>query len=146
MGVQRLIIDSQRQGTLDVPAPILSRVFQEVANGVIDLANAKRICRYPFPFPYAQIQALLLLFHWGISVWIAGTTMGNPLRAFIFAFVSTFCLWSMHYTSLEIEQPYGDDKNDLPLNTMQTSLNDSLVNLLHPLSQKVAQVQIHDGD
>merc|ERR1711971_39505 len=68
--------------------------------------------------------------------------MGHPLRAFIFAFVSTFCLWSMHYTSLEIEQPYGDDYNDLPLESMQTSLNDSLVNILHPLSQKLINCKV----
>lgn len=123
---------------------LLTRVYQELARGVIDLSNAKRICRYPFPFPYAQIEAVLLLLHWSMSVWFAGTTMTHPLRSFVYAFVPTFCLWSMHYTALEIEQPYGDDKNDLPLDMMQMSLNDSLVNLLHPLTQALVTVQEPD--
>merc|ERR1719215_1864053 len=42
----------------------------------------------------------------------------------------------MTYVAQELEQPYGDDPNDLPLYAMQTSLNDSLVTLLSPEVQK----------
>eukprot|EP00928_Gymnodinium_smaydae_P072273 TRINITY_DN55665_c0_g1_i1.p1 TRINITY_DN55665_c0_g1~~TRINITY_DN55665_c0_g1_i1.p1 ORF type:complete len:603 (-),score=91.48 TRINITY_DN55665_c0_g1_i1:63-1817(-) len=128
--IQRLIVENQRTGTISIAPPILSRVFQELANGIIDLSNAKRICRYPFPFPWAQIGAVLLVLHLGSSVAIAGSTMPNPVAAFVYAFVSTLCLWSMNYVSVELEQPYGDDPNDLPLYAMQTSMNDSLAILL----------------
>merc|ERR1712232_1034463 len=85
-----------------------------------------------------KIQSILLLFHWLTTAFVAGLTMKHEMSAFVYAFISVFALWSMHYTSLEIEQPYGDDLNDLPLYTMQTSMNDSLVNLLNPHTQEPA--------
>merc|ERR1712137_10408 len=71
------------------------------------------------------------IIHWIATVCVAGGTMDSPVFYAIYAFVSTLCLWSMTYVAQELEQPYGDDPNDLPLYAMQTSLNDSLVTLLH---------------
>merc|ERR1719265_755125 len=59
--VQRCIVDSMRSGILDVPAPVLSRVFQELSRGNVHLHNVMKISRTPFPFAYAQMVSVLLL-------------------------------------------------------------------------------------
>jgi len=41
-----------------------------------------------------------------------------------------FSFWSIHYIGEELEQPFGDDVNDLPLRDMQTDMNKSLVSLM----------------
>merc|ERR1712187_94548 len=45
-------------------------------------------------------------------------------------FVSVFSFWSLQYIASEIEMPFGDDYNDLPVSAMQKRLNDSLIALL----------------
>eukprot|EP00928_Gymnodinium_smaydae_P047171 TRINITY_DN3146_c0_g1_i2.p1 TRINITY_DN3146_c0_g1~~TRINITY_DN3146_c0_g1_i2.p1 ORF type:complete len:408 (-),score=91.16 TRINITY_DN3146_c0_g1_i2:429-1652(-) len=143
--IQRLIIDCHRSGVIDVAPPILSRVYQELSNGMIDVSNAKRIKSYPFPFAYAQMISLLLFWHFFASVAIGGMAMENPLTAAAFAFTSVLSVWSVNYIAIEIEMPYGSDPNDLPLHWMQRSMNDSLMNLLHPLSQSVPAM-VQKGD
>lgn len=61
--IQNLIIANQETGVLKIPPPILSRVFQTISRGQVNLANCKKITFTLFPFPYAQvIAALLVLF------------------------------------------------------------------------------------
>ena len=52
---------SQRQqlGGVAAPPPIVSRIFQELSNGLLGFENAYKVARTPFPFPYAQIVQVL---------------------------------------------------------------------------------------
>ena len=44
-------------GVLAIPPPILSRVYQTLSRGFVNLLNAKKIADTRFPFPYAQTIA-----------------------------------------------------------------------------------------
>merc|ERR1739844_55633 len=59
--IQTLIVHGQDKGVLKIPPPILSRVFQTLSRGQVNLANCKKITSTLFPFPYAQLIAFLLL-------------------------------------------------------------------------------------
>merc|ERR1711971_1235317 len=59
---QTLITKAHADGVLLIPAPILSRVYQTLSRGFVNLLNAKKIKDVRFPFPYAQVMAVLLLF------------------------------------------------------------------------------------
>merc|ERR1712012_841499 len=59
--IQQLIVENitqisgeERKGVLDIPPPILSRTFQELANGIVAYNDAIKVSSIPFPFPYAQ--------------------------------------------------------------------------------------------
>merc|ERR1712187_6764 len=54
----------------------------------------------------------------------------SPLWAGILSFMGIFTLWSINYVAHEIERPYGDGHNDLPLVEMQLNFNVSLMSLL----------------
>merc|ERR1712129_260810 len=49
--IQVLITDAHGTGVLDIPPPVLSRVYQTLSRGLVNWINAKKIttCLYPFP-------------------------------------------------------------------------------------------------
>merc|ERR1719223_2139612 len=105
--IQRLIGEANETQTIKVAPPILSRVYNQLGNGIVNLNNARKITDFPIPFPLAQMIAFMLLFHWVITAFICAAS---------------------------VEQPFGDDANDLPLHEMQADLNRSLGALLDPLA------------
>merc|ERR1719386_356394 len=44
-------------------------------------------------------------------------------------------MWSLLYIALEIDQPFGEDDNDLPMRAIQHDFNQSLLALLDPMVQ-----------
>lgn len=133
--VQQLIVEQYRSGTLDIPAPILSRAFQELSRGVVNINNAQKLHEFPFPFPYSQLLLQALMIQWVTTPLIACLLCEDVWWAGSLSFVTTFFMWSINFVAMEIEDPFGDDANDLPLLEMQAHFNARLVDLLHPLSQ-----------
>merc|ERR1719230_2165228 len=62
--IQRSTVLHMSTGVLPIAPPILSRAFQEVSRGIVNLQNARKIADFPFPFPYAQVSMVMLLVHW----------------------------------------------------------------------------------
>eukprot|EP00929_Paragymnodinium_shiwhaense_P021125 TRINITY_DN13859_c0_g1_i2.p1 TRINITY_DN13859_c0_g1~~TRINITY_DN13859_c0_g1_i2.p1 ORF type:complete len:649 (+),score=86.87 TRINITY_DN13859_c0_g1_i2:70-2016(+) len=133
--IQRLIVDNHETGVIRVAPPILARAFQELGTGIINLNNARRIKLVPFPFPYAQMMSVLLVLHMVATVVVAGSTMRSPPAAFCQSFMTALVFWSINYVAMEIEMPYGEDANDLPLNELAHGMNSALASLLQPQAQ-----------
>merc|ERR1740117_950566 len=57
---QSLIVKSLDEGILKIAPPILSRVFQTLSRGFVNLLNCKKISDTRFPFPLAQLISILL--------------------------------------------------------------------------------------
>ena len=55
--IQRLIVESDAKQVLKIAPPILSRVFNELGNGIVNLNNARKITDFPIPFHLAQPAA-----------------------------------------------------------------------------------------
>mmetsp|Transcript_6497 Transcript_6497/g.12057 ORF Transcript_6497/g.12057 Transcript_6497/m.12057 type:complete len:633 (+) Transcript_6497:83-1981(+) len=134
--IQRLICDASDSLTIKVAPPILSRVYNQLGNGIVNLNNARKITEFPIPFPLAQMITFMLLFHWLITAFVCAASVERSFWAGILSFIVTFSFWSIHYIAVELEQPFGDDANDLPLHDMQVDMNDSLVELLDPRAQQ----------
>lgn len=133
--IQRLVVVSHGNGVLPIAPPILSRVFQELSTGIVELNGAKKISETPFPFPYAQMISCLLLLHWIISPIVNCMLINDTMACAIVTFATVFALWSINYIAAEIEMPFGDDCNDLPISEFMVAFNDSLRILMHPMSQ-----------
>jgi predicted membrane chloride channel (bestrophin family) len=128
--VQRLIVKAEDEKVVQIAAPILGRVYSDLAAGMVALQKARRISEFPFPFPYAQMLTVLLLVITFVQPMIAATFITSPFWAGLLSFVGVFTLWSISYVAQEIERPFGDSANDLPLIEMQLSFNQSLTALL----------------
>jgi len=142
--VQRITVEAFEGGILPIPAPILSRVFQELSRGIVNLANARKISELPFPFPYAQMITVSLIIHWVMMPLLMGIYCNTGWVAGFLTFVTVTSLWSINYVAQEIESPYGDDDNDLPLMEMQMSFNRNLVSLMMPEAQEAPTFNLAD--
>lgn len=144
--IQRLIVESEKNRTLDIAPPILSRVYNELGNGIVNLNNARKIKEFPIPFPLAQMIMVMLIFHALMTPLICAATVRTTTWAALITFVVIFSYWSILYIATELEMPFGDDLNDLPLQDMAKDMNVSLKALLHPCSQMVPKfTYVEDG-
>merc|ERR550532_1098574 len=108
-----------KQDILSIPPPILSRCFQEIANGMVAFHTSLKISFVPFPFPYAQTCDLLLMVHWICAPFVFNQWTKTPFWSFVFVFIQVFVLWTLNFIAVEIENPFGEDANDLDGTFMQ---------------------------
>jgi len=133
--IQRLIVSMQASGVVSSAPPIVSRCFQELADGRMSFNAAKKIAAFPFPFPYAQMLMVMLMMHWVAAPFMAALALEDPILCVTTTFVTSLAFWSINYIAAEIEMPFGDNPNDLPVEELQVNFNSSLKRLMEPLSQ-----------
>lgn len=143
--IQRLIVDSQEQKVINIAPPLLTRAFQELSRGIVNLNNARKIKEIPFPFPYAQMITCMMIVHWVATPLIACQVIESAYAAGVVCFFVTLSFWCLIYIALELDQPFGDDDNDLPVREIQRDFNQSLLNLLDPLAQTVPIYHVSGG-
>jgi hypothetical protein len=124
---------------IDISPPILSRVFNELGNGIVNLNNARKITDFPVPFPLAQMITFMLMFHAIITPIICAALVQTPHTAGVITFVVICSFWSVNYIAVELEMPFGEDLNDLPLHHMQRCMNRSLAALQNLEAQEVPE-------
>lgn len=132
--IQRLIVEANEKEIIKVAPPILSRVYNQLGNGIVNLNNARKITDFPIPFPLAQMLTIMLICHWGIVAFLCAFAVRKFYVAAALSFIVEMSFWSVNYIAVELEMPFGDDPNDLPLQDMQQDLNKSLKALLHPMA------------
>lgn len=138
--IQQLIVEhlgsTGRPNVLEIPAPILSRVFQLLSNGMNAFHDGVQVSSVPFPFPYAQCCSCLLAIHWLLVPLVACGWSPSWWIAFVFTFLQVFILWALNTTAVEIENPFGSDDNDLDGRGLQSQMNRHLEILLDDSTMK----------
>eukprot|EP00908_Phaeocystis_cordata_P024202 Transcript_6675.p2 GENE.Transcript_6675~~Transcript_6675.p2 ORF type:complete len:286 (-),score=93.66 Transcript_6675:113-970(-) len=111
----RAVSTRHQHGGMDAPAPIVSRIFQELSNGALAYNAATKMKEVPVPFAYVQFNALLLcLFTLITPLAIAAFTQQTGTSIAISCIV-VGGFSSMWLVANELEDPFGDDANDLPM-------------------------------
>jgi len=128
--IQSLITANLDDGILKIPPPILSRVYQTLSRGFVNLLNAKKIADTRFPFPYVQLIALLLFVHVLLTPMMISSVVQSKVFAPLFTLVPLFGMFALNFIGVELENPFGDDDNDLPLDHFQAEMNKCLLMLL----------------
>jgi hypothetical protein len=82
------------------------------------------------------MATLLLLIHWVLAPIAAAFMIKNVVFCGVLTFVTVFVFWSINFIAAELEMPFGDDPNDLPVGDMQAKFNRSLRRLVNPLVQR----------
>lgn len=127
---QVIITKALEDNVVKIPPPILSRVYQTLSKGFVHLLNAKKIKDTHFPFPWAQLLTMLLFLHWLLTPIVFAALMRSRIVAPIITFIATFAFCYLDFTAIELENPFGQDSNDLPLEHFQSDMNQCLVMLL----------------
>lgn len=130
--VQSLITRAHDDGILKIPPPILSRVYQTISRGFVNLLNAKKITDTRFPFPYAQLIAFLLICHIVVTPFVMISNISNKFFSILLTFVPIVGMTTLNFIAIELENPFGTDDNDLPMTHFQDEMNRCLLMLLHP--------------
>jgi len=138
--IQQLIVETNSRNIFSVAPPILSRAFQELAQGMVKYHDASKIANVPLPFPYMQTMEVLLVFHWIVTPFLTSMWVQSALWAPILTFIQIFFFWSLNSIACELENPFGEDVNDLPAQEMQLSMNRKLLLLLRPGTQRTARL------
>jgi putative membrane protein len=145
LGEAERLLDERERGALDgvafrapvVTAWIGARLRDEVAAGRLTeqrlqlfdtnltalndaLGGAERILRTPIPFAYAQhIKIFVVLFCFS-APFVMADVMGWATPAAV-AFLA-LALFGIDEIGVEIEDPFGDDPNDLPLSAIGANI------------------------
>jgi len=144
--IQGLVVEACNDHLFSVAPPIVSRVFQELAAGMVCYHQALKIAKMPLPFPYVQSMELLLVLHWIITPPLMCMWVTSPMWTGILTFAQVFFLWCLNTIATELENPFGDDVNDLPAEDMQKDLNRRLLMLIEPASRRTPQLTVVSED
>ena len=105
----------------------MSRVFQLISDGMVGYNQAHKIAFVPFPFPHAQITSLFIL----IIIFIIPILMidycNNVMFAIILNFLTVLVFTGLHEVSRELENPFQNAPNDVPLNNFQAQFNEAVI-------------------
>jgi ion channel-forming bestrophin family protein len=116
----------QEQGQIN---PYQMNELQSILNGLVDMLGAcERILRTPIPLAYAiHLKQLLLIYCLLLPFQVV-----DELRwwtAPVVALVS-FTLFGIEAIGVEIENPFGTDPNDLPLDTICNTVHKNIEDLI----------------
>lgn len=112
-----------------VGPPIISRVVQFLSDGMVNYNHARKIMYIPFPFPSAQISIFyvitmifavpLMMDQYASDLWLSC----------LLTFFTVTCLAGLHEVARELENPFRNVPNDLPVTTFQAFFNEALLTM-----------------
>lgn len=103
------------QPTVLVPPPILSRVYQELSNGSLGFSQAMKLSDIPFPFIFAQMLAVSITGFAVISPIAFTVISGDSWMTPVLSTGAVLAFWALNEIAMELENPFGEDANNLPL-------------------------------
>lgn len=137
--IKTMVVLHMQNGVLSIPAPILTRVFQELDAAMTRYHDAEKLANVPFPFPYVATLDVLLTVHTILTpVLFAAYTEGIYVSVAV-TFVLVFVMWSLHFIASDLENPFEGEVNDLDVRSMQLILNDRLVSMCDDFAQSVPE-------
>jgi predicted membrane chloride channel (bestrophin family) len=118
-----------------VAPPIISRLFQFTSDGMLGYNQARKIAYIPFPFPHAQITSLFVLVAVGFLPVLFLVYLENVYYGFVMNLMTVMCFAGLHEVARELENPFQNVPNDLPLNNFHAQYNEALMTMFlgyHP--------------
>lgn len=130
------IIREHLAGSLgNVAPPIISRIVQFLGDGMIYYNHARKIMFIPFPFVHAQLSVIFVLFMVAVIPFLMHQYTDEPAVGTILTFLTVLCLSGINEVARDLENPFRNFPNDLPLVTFQAQYNEALITMyagFHP--------------
>uniref|UniRef100_A0A7S4JZA3 Uncharacterized protein n=2 Tax=Odontella aurita TaxID=265563 RepID=A0A7S4JZA3_9STRA len=128
--LSEFIIREHLAGSLGkVGPPIISRIIQFLSDGMIYYNHARKIMFIPFPFPHAQLSAFFCLLTIFVIPLLMGQYINIPWLGAVLTFLTVTCLHGLHEVARELENPFRNVPNDVPLLTLLAMFNESLITM-----------------
>jgi predicted membrane chloride channel (bestrophin family) len=126
--LSELIMREHLSGALGkIGPPIISRVAQFLGDGMLYYNQARKIMYVPFPFPTAQIAAFFIIVMTFTVPLLSEQYVSDTWLGALLTFLIVACLAGLHEVARELENPFRNVPNDLPLCTFQAFYNEALL-------------------
>merc|ERR1712190_260802 len=127
---------------LATPPPILSRVFQELSNGALGFNQAVKLSDVPFPFIFAQLLTLTILCFAIVSPIAFTVITGLSWFTPVISSITVTSFIALNQLAMELENPYGDQANTVPVMDLHERFVEGLVELysMHLPNSRVAWI------
>ncbi|CAK0842228.1 unnamed protein product [Prorocentrum cordatum] len=136
-----LLAEADQAGLMRVAPPVFARALNEMHVGCLKYDDAHNLRFLLFPFPYAQVTVWMMFIHMMATPFMAANVCLGRIQAFCICFLLTFVFWALHEVSVELENPFGNDANDLDMQGYQDFCNKRLLLLLHQTNDKAPDLR-----
>ena len=121
------LVARRKAGGIATDAPVVSRIYQVLSDGMLGYLGARKLADTPFPFPYAQLNAAFCLVNLCVfPAVVAAKVQGIPMVSAI-AFLAITMMYSLNEVARELEDPYtaelGSSANRLQGAAMHRDFN-----------------------
>ena len=124
------IIREHLAGSLgDVAPPIISRIVQFLGDGMIYYNHARKIMSIPFPFVHAQLSVMFVIIMVAVIPYLMHQYTDDPLVGAILTFLTVLCLSGINEVARDLENPFRNFPNELPLVNFQAQYNEALLTM-----------------
>lgn len=113
----------------NVGSPVISRIIQFLSDGMMYYNQARQIVFIPFPFPHAQLSAFYILITVFAVPLLLDQYTNAPWLGSTLTFLTVTCLAGLHEVARELENPFRNVPNEIPLCTLQAMFNESLITM-----------------
>ena len=108
---------------------LLSRLYQYASDGCVGYNQARKIAYIPFPFPHGQMTAVFSFTILFIFPILFQSYVNELWFACFMNTLTVLCFLGLHEVARELENPFHNIPNDLPLTTFQAQINEALVTM-----------------
>jgi len=116
---------------LGVDAPVLSRFYQLISDGMLGFRQTRKLEDIPFPFPYTQaITVMLAVFTLTFPVLLSRFANEETNTGWVgpsISFITVTSYAALHKVARVLEDPFVHPPNDLPANALQMAFNGRLL-------------------
>jgi len=128
--LSEFIVREHLSGSLgNVAPPIISRIFQFLGDGMIYYNHGRKIMFIPFPFGHAQLSVLFALIMVLVIPYLMHQYTDEPSVGALLTFLTVLCLEGINEVARDLENPFRNFPNELPLVTFQAQFNEALITI-----------------
>jgi len=113
----------------EVHSAIISRLVQFSSDGMLAYNQARKIMFIPFPFPHAQLSVFFTLTMIPAVPFLMDRFCNKLWTGCLLSFLTVTCLVGLHEVARELENPFRNVPNEIPLCTLQAMYNETLVTM-----------------
>lgn len=124
--IMQALVIADAEKIIDMAPPILNRVYILVQDGIGAYLQAYKIAAVPYPYPLAQMMTMLMYAFVGLMPIIIEKFTKSLMLTPALSFLIILCYWGLNRVAREMENPFGEDPNDLPLHDFCASFNDNI--------------------
>ncbi|KAL3909496.1 MAG: hypothetical protein SGILL_008066 [Bacillariaceae sp.] len=131
-----------------VAPPIIARIYQYVSDGFSQYNQCRKTAYTQFPFVHTQLTTFFLVVSIFMFPFLYYTYVNDIWIACFLNFASLSCFAGIIEVAREMQDPFYQFPNDLPLNNYQVQYNEALISCMyggfHPDAAKTEELKTEE--